>query len=334
MASFGDYRDYGVPAPPYHAVPRLDYGRIQGPTMQQVQELRDAYAAAVPSSGAAASLYSQRPVATAPPTPTPRDQTRSSPMNTRAKKLLNFMLEAPDGKYEVTKPTDEQLATVLPWLTDQIVTWATVNGHCSTVNEALGHIVAAGRYTGDGRFFNAAGFDCQGYDREGYNREGFNRLTGLDREGYNTRGYDQEGYNKAGYNRYSFDRDGFNVAGLDQHGNTRAEAVAKLVGGWTKEHLAVVNAKLVERQAKVDAEAATKAAEADAATAADTTNTKGAGQPPVVTTEDEAAEPVPVTSVTSTEPARIMLLDEEGSRSVFDDLIDDEDEANIPIAVG
>jgi hypothetical protein len=261
-------------------------------------------------------------------------------MNARAKKLLSFMLAAPDGKYEVTKPTDEQLAVVLPWLTDQIVTWAKDYGHCSTVNEALGHIVGAGRYTGDERFFNAAGFDCEDYDREGYNRDGYNRATGRDRDGYDTRGYNQEGYNKDGYNRYNFDRDGFNAAGLDQYGNTRVEAVAKLVGGWTKEHLAAVAAKLAERQtklaerqAKADAEAAAKAAEEEAATAADTTNTEGTGQAPVVTTEDEAAEPVPVTSVTSTKPARIMLLDEDGSRSVFDDLVDNEDEADIPIAV-
>jgi hypothetical protein len=323
-----------------------DYVRAHRPTMRQMQEqLREVYAATAAAAAAArpswaiASLYGQPvamdPALTASPTPTPRNQERSSsPMNPRAKKLLNFMLNAPDGKYEVTKPTDEQLATVLPWLTDQIVTWAALSGHCSTANEALGHIVAAGRYTGDERFFNAAGFDCQGYDREGYNRDGFNRLTGLDRDGYNTRGFDQEGYNKDGYNRYSLDRDGFNINGLDQYGKTRDEVVAKLVGGWTKEHLAVVNAKLIERQAKVEAEAAAKVAEADAATAADTTNTEGAGQAPAVTTEDEAAEPVPVTSVTSTEPARIMLLDEDGSRSVFDDLVDDEAEADIPIAVG
>lgn len=277
-----------------------EYSRRRQPTMRELEELRRDYGRAVahppwtgnslygqlvavdPALAASPTVYTlteaqaaaiRDQIRAAPPTPnpTPRNLKRSNgPMNTRTKKLLDFMLNAPDDKYEAPRPTDEQLAAVLPWLVDQTVTWGRNNGYGSTAVSFLSQLIA-GRYSGDERFFDANGIDCSGYDREGFNADGFNRLTGLDRDGYNSRGFDPEGYDREGYDRYTYDRDGFNRDGRDRYGNTREEAVAKLVGAWSKEHLAAVAAKLAERQAKADTKAAEEAAaEVVEAAAADT----------------------------------------------------------------
>lgn len=171
--------------------------------------------------------------------------------------LLAFMTEPDaDGKYDATKPTDEQLAVVLPWLIDKAITFAHKHGYCAYVNEALPGIF--GKLGGDTKvtkFYTADGYDCEGFDRQRINRDGFD-VNGYDRDGYNRNGRDRNGYSKEGFDRYGYNRDGFNADGRDRNGYTREEAVAKLVGGWTSAHLTAVAAKLAERQAAAAAEAA------------------------------------------------------------------------------
>ena len=174
--------------------------------------------------------------------------------------LLAFMKKpSEDGTYEAPKPTDEQLAAVLPWLVDATVTWAKANGHCDTVNDALYAIFGLrGREV---KFYTAAGYDCYGFNREGRNAEGYDQ-NGYDVNGFDKRGFDRHGYNKDGYSRYGYDKDGYDKDGRDQYGKTRAEKVAELVKGRSKEHIAAVAAKLAARKAAKEAEeAAAKAAE-------------------------------------------------------------------------
>ena len=187
-------------------------------------------------------------------------------MTTQAIKLLTFMTEAVDGKYEATKPTDEQLAAVLPWLIDQTVTWAHREGHCDTVYSGLYHIATAGkkRWDGDLKFYNAAGYDCYGLDREGYNKDGFNR-NGYNKDGYDRYGYNREGYDKDGYDEAGRNKEGFNKDGLNRYGKTREQVAAEMIADWTPEHLQLVAAKLAERQAAAEAKAAEEAAAAEAA---------------------------------------------------------------------
>lgn len=172
---------------------------------------------------------------------------------TKRNGLLKFMTESPDGKYEVTEPTDEQLAAVLPWLVDQSITFARIHGYCSYVNEALPLIL--GQLNGDERvkaFYNADGFDCNGLDRNGFDGDGFNQ-HGFDKDGFNRRGYNMEGYNKEGYNRDGYDREGYNRRGIDYWGNSRTEAVKKTVEGWTPDYAAMIAKLIAEKdQAKAD----------------------------------------------------------------------------------
>lgn len=172
----------------------------------------------------------------------------------KRKGLLKFMTEAPDGKYEVTEPTDEQLAAVLPWLIDNSITFARQAGYCSYINEALPQIV--GMLNGDtkvDRFFNADGFDCNGLDRDGFNVDGMDQ-HGYNRQGFDRRGFDREGYNKDGYNRDGYDRDGFNRNDRDYYGNTRVEHVKQTIEGWTPEYAALI-AKLIAEKGQEKAEA-------------------------------------------------------------------------------
>jgi hypothetical protein len=185
-------------------------------------------------------------------------------MDTRTKTMLAFMTDAPDGTYEAPKPTDEQFAAVLPWLIDQVVTWAHKGGHCDTVNQALSNVVLGQRRTGEVNFYSAAGLDIYGFDRNGFNKDGFNR-NGWNKDGFNRYGFDRDGYNVEGYSERGFNRDGFNKDGLDRYGQTREQAIAKLVAGWTPAHLALVQTKLQERAAAAEA---TKIAE-QAATVTD-----------------------------------------------------------------
>lgn len=188
-------------------------------------------------------------------------------MTTQTIKLLTFMTEAADGKYDATKPTDEQLAAVLPWLIDQTVTWAHREGHCDTVYSGLYHIATAGkkRWDGDLKFYNAAGYDCYGQDRQGYNKDGFNR-NGYNKDGFNKWGYNRDGYDKDGFNESGRDKDGFNKQGVNRYGKTREQVAAETIVGWTPEYLQLVAAKLAERQAAEEAEAAAKGAAEEAAT--------------------------------------------------------------------
>lgn len=204
-------------------------------------------------------------------------------MTTRTN-LLAFMTDAPDGKYDATKPTDEQLAAVLPWLIDTTIRWAKMNGHCDTVNSAIHNVVTDGKaWNGTVYYYAANGLDCYGYNKDGRDGDGFDR-NGYDLEGYHRRGYHRDtGFNREGFNRYGFDKDGFNRDGFNEYGHTREQAVTKLVSGWTKPHLDLVAAKLAERiaaKAAVEAAAvavavavaeaaAEAAAEAEAAAAAE-----------------------------------------------------------------
>lgn len=178
--------------------------------------------------------------------------------------LLAFMTEAPDGKYEAPKPTDEQLAAILPWLIDATITFARTHGYCAYVNEALPGII--GKLGGGMKitnFYNAAGFDCEGYDRTGYNADGFDR-RGFDKDGYAINGRNRDGFNKDGFDRGGFNKDGFDKDGLNLNGKTRDQVVVDLVGGWTPEYLATAAVKLAERQAATAAKAAEEAAAAEA----------------------------------------------------------------------
>jgi hypothetical protein len=170
-------------------------------------------------------------------------------------KQLAFMTEAADGTYEAPKPSDEQLAAILPWLVDQVITWAQHHGHCETVDDGLHHLAADGNeWDGELRFYDAAGYNCYGYNRAGYNVEGYNK-AGYNVEGYNKWGYNRDGYNKDGYNEMGRDKDGFNKDGINRNGKTREQLAADTVAGWNPEYLRLVAAKLTERQA---AEAAAK----------------------------------------------------------------------------
>lgn len=163
--------------------------------------------------------------------------------------LLAFMTDAPDGKYQVTKPTDEQLTAVLPWLLDSVVKHARAVGYCSETNDVLKSIL--GKLSGGvtvPAWVAADGFDCRGFSRDGYDANGRDR-HGYDRDGYNANGRDRNGFNRDGYDRYGYNRDGFNGDGLNKEGLNHAQAAAKLVGGWSKEHLEMVTAKLAEREA-------------------------------------------------------------------------------------
>jgi hypothetical protein len=175
----------------------------------------------------------------------------------RRTRLLAFMNDAPDGKYEVNEPTDEQLAAVLPWLINGAIVWGRKVGYCNYVHNSLHAILGTLKCDEDGeiededgvlRFVAADGRDCNGYDKDGFDGNGFDQ-SGRDKDGYNALGYNRDGYNKDGYNRRGFDKDGFNANGLDQYGQTREQVVAKLVGSWTPAHLQLVAAKLAQRQA-------------------------------------------------------------------------------------
>lgn len=177
-------------------------------------------------------------------------------MTTRTTNLLAFMTDAPEGTYEVTKPTDEQLAAVLPWLIDSTIVFARKQQLCGYVNEALpaiiGHLGGPEKVT---KFYSADGYNCEGYDREGYNRDGFDS-RGYNRDGYAVNGRDRNGFDRNGFDRNGYNKDGFNVDGRDRNGDTRDDAIAKLVGGWSKSHLDAVAVRLAERAAaKAAAEA-------------------------------------------------------------------------------
>ena len=182
-------------------------------------------------------------------------------MNARTKKLLAFMLNAPDGKYEAPKPTDEQLAAVLPWLMNETVTWSRTYGHCDTVHEAIANVVGIKNWDGE-MFYAADGLDARGRDKDGYDKDGYDR-RGYNKDGRDRNGFDVNGYNVEGYSRRGYNKDGFNKDGRDQYGQTRQEAIAKLVQGWSQEHLAAIAAKLGERQAAAVAKAAEEAAAAE-----------------------------------------------------------------------
>jgi hypothetical protein len=175
--------------------------------------------------------------------------------------LLAFMTDAENGKYEAPKPTDEQLAAVLPWLIDSTITFARDHGYCEYVNEALPSIL--GRLGGKAvqKFYSANGFDCNGRDREGFNKDGYDR-SGYNKEGFDSAGYDKQGYNKDGYNYRGFGRDGFSKDGRNKYGQTRLQVAEKLVKDWSPEYVALVKAKLEAAQAAKLAEQA--AAEAPA----------------------------------------------------------------------
>jgi hypothetical protein len=188
------------------------------------------------------------------------------------------MLEAPEGKYTAVKPTDEQLEAVLPFIIDKTVRWAQVNGHCSVVSAGLINLIEDGRWDGAVTLFSADGRDCYGYDRAGFNTEGYD-ANGRDKDGYNLYGRNRDGYDKAGYDRNGYDKAGFNADGANRHGKTREQVAAELVKGWTPEYLALVAAKLAERQA----------AAAAASVVTEAATTEVIEEAPVV---DEALQPV------------------------------------------
>lgn len=163
--------------------------------------------------------------------------------------LLSFMTKSRDGKYEVSVPTDEQLAAVLPWLIDQAVTWSRSNGYCGYVNEALPGIL--GKLQGSRkitRFLAADGLDCQGLDKDGFNAEGYD-VHGYGRDGYSRQGFDRNMRDREGYDRRGYDCDGFDRQGLNQHRQTREQAVDALVKSWSTDHAAVMAKLLAEREA-------------------------------------------------------------------------------------
>lgn len=193
-------------------------------------------------------------------------------MTTRTTNLLAFMTDAPDGRYEVVKPTDEQLAAILPWLIDTTIMWSRRNGYCSTVNDSFQEILGSfGGETDVERFVASDGRDCEGYDKDGYNEDGYNE-RGYDREGFNEQGFNRNGHDREGYDRRGYDKDGYNRNGLNRNGETREQAIAKLVGGWSKEHLAAVAASLAKRNLvippKVEADAPAEESTQEPATAA------------------------------------------------------------------
>jgi hypothetical protein len=193
---------------------------------------------------------------------------------TQTIKQLAFMTEAVDGKYDAPKPTDEQLAAVLPWIVNEITTWAKRHGHCETVDGALYHLATHGKpWKGGLRFYNKDGYDCYGYNKDGYNVDGYNQ-NGYNVDGFSKWGYDRYGYDKDGFNENGRDKDGFNKDGLNRYDKTRVEVAAKMATDWTPEYLALVAAKLAERQATEEAEVAAKLAaeQAAAAEAVDATN--------------------------------------------------------------
>ena len=172
--------------------------------------------------------------------------------------LFAFMTEAPDGKYEVTKPTTEQINAVLPWLVDAAVTTAKTSGYCAYFNDAFPKVFSKLLDKNDPafprRFYNADGFDCQGRDRDGFDKDGYK--NGYNRDGFDVTGFDQHGYNADGYNHRGYSREGFNRDGLDRYGRSREQVAADLVKGWSPEHVATVRAKLAARNAAAEAFAA------------------------------------------------------------------------------
>jgi hypothetical protein len=183
--------------------------------------------------------------------------------------LLAFMTDAPEGTYQVTKPTDEQLAAVLPWLIDSTITYARKQQLCGYVNTALPAIIGhLGGSTKVVKFYAANGRDCEGYDKDGFNADGFN-AEGYDKDGYSYRGRDRNGFNREGLDRYGFNREGYDGNGRDRNGLTREEAAAKLVGGWSRTYLDIVAVKLAERaavKAAAETQAATTTTEAETET--------------------------------------------------------------------
>lgn len=163
--------------------------------------------------------------------------------------LLSFMTKSRDGKYEVTEPTDEQLAAVLPWLIDRTVMWSRNNGYCEYVNEALpgifGKLQGSRKVT---KFLAADGLDCRGLDKDGYNADGFD-IYGYDRDGYNRNGYNREGLDRDGYSRQGRDKDGFDRNGLNRHGQTREQEVEALVKSWNPDYTGIMVKLLAEREA-------------------------------------------------------------------------------------
>lgn len=162
-------------------------------------------------------------------------------MATKKKNHLAFMTDSPDGKYQADKPTDEQLAAVLPWLLDGIVTYAQLAGYARTATDFVPQVLShLGLIPGtDVKLLTAAGLDVSGYDKDGFDEKGFDR-GGYGRNGLDRRGFDREGYNADGYNYDGYDRDGFNRNGVNYWGTKREIAVKELVEGWTPEYAALI----------------------------------------------------------------------------------------------
>lgn len=180
---------------------------------------------------------------------------------TETANLLAFMTDAADGKYEVTKPTKEQLAAVLPWMIDATIRYARESDLCEETYEALARILEPfvpidedREYGEDGfKYYDSDGYDCRGFDRNGYNDLGFDR-SGYDKDGFAPNGRNRKGYDREGFDRNGYNKDGFDRYGTNRNGETREQAVAKLVKGWSKEQLELFAAKLRERQAAKTAE--------------------------------------------------------------------------------
>lgn len=173
---------------------------------------------------------------------------------------LAFMNEGP---YDATRPTDEQLAAVLPWFIHTTIEWTKHNNYGDYVEYAVPRVLGSPLR----KLIDSDGFDRNGRDKAGRDKDGYD-TNGRDEAGYSKAGYDRMGFDKAGYDKRGFNKDGYSVDGRDRNGDTKEEAAVKQVKKWSPEHRALIAEELLKRKRAAEAAKETAPAEELAAAAA------------------------------------------------------------------